>query len=100
MGPPRRDDGAVADCLRLPHLKLTHYPRGWCEVRVERETVRWVAGDALSVEPGEAHAFLANSPDSFHFVVHTPGRPQDEARADRGPVPRERLGSWHLVRGA
>lgn len=80
-----------------PHLhrRMTEIylvARGWSEARVERETVRLTAGDALIVEPGEAHTFLANSPDYLHFVVHVPGLPQDEARADRVPVPRDRFG--------
>ncbi|MDP9366296.1 MAG: cupin domain-containing protein [Chloroflexota bacterium] len=67
--------------------------RGWSEARVERETVRLEAGDVLIVEPGEAHTFLANSPDYLHLVVHAPALPPDEARADRVPVPRARLGA-------
>jgi len=77
------------------HVRTTEISlvaRGWSEVRIEGKTVRLVAGDAPIVEPGEAHTFLASSPDYLHFVVHTPGLPQDEARADRVPVPRERLG--------
>lgn len=80
-----------------PHLharttEIYLIAHGWCEVRIERTTVRLAAGDALIVDPGEAHTFLANSPDYLHFVVHTPGLPDNEARADRIAVPRERLG--------
>ena len=59
---------------------------------VEHETVRLELGDVLVVEPGEAHSMLACSPDYFHFVVHLPGLPAEEARADNVMVPRERLG--------
>ena len=80
-----------------PHLhrrttEIYLVARGWSDIRIERETLRLEAGDALIVEPGEAHTFLASSPDYLHFVVHAPGLPPDEARADRVPVPRKRLG--------
>jgi len=77
------------------HLRTTEIylvARGWSEARVGRETVRLEAGDLLIVEPGETHTFLASSPDYLHFVVHTPALPPDEARADRVPVRRARLG--------
>ena len=60
--------------------------------RVEHETVRPELGDVLVVEPGAAHSMLASSPDYFHFVVHLPGLPAEEARADNVMVLRERLG--------
>lgn len=79
-----------------PHLhsRMTEIylvARGWADVRVEQETVRLVAGDMMVVDPGEAHTFLANSPDYLHFVVHVPGLPPSEARADRVVVPRSQL---------
>ena len=46
----------------------------------------------MVVEPGEAHTLLACSPDYFHFVLHLPGLPAEEARADKAQVSRERLG--------
>lgn len=79
-----------------PHLhrrttEMYLVARGWSEARVEREPVRLEAGDVLIVEPGEAHTFVANSPDYFHFVIQTPGLPPGEARADRVRVSWERL---------
>ncbi|MFN2203757.1 MAG: hypothetical protein ACK2UO_21350, partial [Caldilineaceae bacterium] len=47
--------------------------RGTSEMRVEQETIMLEAGDMIVVEPGEAHTFLSNSPDYFHFVAHVPG---------------------------
>ena len=44
--------------------------RGSASMRVETETVELIEGDALIVEPGEAHTFLASSQDYFDFVVH------------------------------
>jgi hypothetical protein len=46
----------------------------------------------LVVEPGEAHTFLESSDDYFHFVVHSPGLAGEEARREKSPVPRGRLG--------
>jgi mannose-6-phosphate isomerase-like protein (cupin superfamily) len=66
--------------------------RGTSSMRVERETVALRAGDALVVEPGEAHTFLASSEDYLHFVVHTPGLAGDAARNEKRLVPRTRLG--------
>ena len=65
---------------------------GTCRVRIERETIPLSAGDILVVEPGEAHTFLESSADYFHFVLHTPGRSGDQARAEKTPVTRDRLG--------
>lgn len=89
--------GYAKEGIDDPHLhrRITEIylvARGWSEARVGSETVHLEAGDVLIVEPGEAHTFLANSADYVHFVVHTPGLPPDEARADRVPVSRERLG--------
>ena len=66
--------------------------RGNVDVRVEQETVHLVQNDVLVIEPGEAHTFLAASADYFHFVVHTPGLPDGETRADKVRVKRSRLG--------
>jgi mannose-6-phosphate isomerase-like protein (cupin superfamily) len=66
--------------------------RGTSRLRVERETIRLSAGDIFIVEPGEAHTFLDNSPDYFHFVLHTPGLAGEEARSEKKIVLRERLG--------
>lgn len=80
-----------------PHLhrRMTEIylvARGTSSIRVETETVELSAGDALIVEPGEAHTFLASSGDYLHFVIHAPGLAGDAARADKQPVPRSRLG--------
>jgi quercetin dioxygenase-like cupin family protein len=66
--------------------------RGQVEVRVEQETVRLSQNDVLVIEPGEAHTFLAASPDYFHFVVHSPGLPDGEAQVDKVKVKKARLG--------
>lgn len=66
--------------------------RGAAEIRVEQETIALEAGDVIVVEPGEAHTFLSSSPDYFHFVAHMPGLSGEEARAEKSPVPRSRLG--------
>jgi quercetin dioxygenase-like cupin family protein len=50
--------------------------RGSSSVRVEQETFELREGDALIIEPGEAHTFLANSDDYLNFVIHTPGPTQ------------------------
>ncbi len=80
-----------------PHLhgqvtEIYLVARGAAQVRVEGRTVTLEAGNMLIVEPGEAHTFLSSSPDYFHFVIHTPGLSGEEARADKRPVPRSRLG--------
>ena len=66
--------------------------RGTVEIRIEGETVRLSQNDVVVIEPGEAHTFLAASPDYFHFVVHTPGLQGQEAKADKVRVKRSRLG--------
>ena len=79
-----------------PHLHTTVteiyvVASGWADARIEQQTVRLESGDMFVVEPGEAHTFLANSPDYRHFVLHLPGLPAADARADRVTVPRSRL---------
>jgi uncharacterized protein YjlB len=59
---------------------------------VGQETIALEAGDVIVVEPGEAHTFLSSSPDYSHFVAHVPGISREEARAEKSPVPRSRLG--------
>ena len=66
--------------------------RGWVELRVERETILLEPDDIVVVEPGEAHTFLACSPDHFSFVLQVPGLQGEGARQDKVPVPRARLG--------
>lgn len=76
------------------HAKLTEIylvAHGWSDVRIEHKTIRLVAGDMLVVEPGEAHSFLANSPDYLHFVLHVPGMSDTAANSDKVAVPRSRL---------
>jgi mannose-6-phosphate isomerase-like protein (cupin superfamily) len=66
--------------------------QGTAEIRIEQETVALAAGDILIVEPGEAHTFLASSPDYLHFVIHTPGVAGELARTEKVAVTRTRLG--------
>lgn len=65
--------------------------RGTAELRVEQQTFALGAGDLLVIEPGEAHTFVASSPDYFHFVIHTPGMVGEQAKADKSAVPPDRL---------
>ncbi len=77
------------------HADLTEIylvARGSSTLCVERETVALAAGDMVVVELGEAHTFLASSPDYFHFVIHLPVSPGEDARAGKSAVPRARLG--------
>jgi mannose-6-phosphate isomerase-like protein (cupin superfamily) len=66
--------------------------RGTAQMRVNRETVLLRAGEAIVVEPGEAHTFVSTSPDYFHFVIQVPGLVGDEARRDKVKVSPSRLG--------
>lgn len=66
--------------------------RGTSSVRVESETLQLKAGDALVIEPGEAHTFIESSDDYLHFVVHTPGLAGSNAQAEKRPVARAELG--------
>jgi mannose-6-phosphate isomerase-like protein (cupin superfamily) len=88
--------GYANEGINAPHLHrlITEFymvARGWSDVRIERETVRLGPGDLLIVEPGEAHTFLASSPDYLHFVLHVPGLPPAEAKSDRIAVAPSRL---------
>lgn len=77
------------------HTRITEIyliARGTAVMRVERQDVTLQAGDMLALEPGEAHTFVSSSPDYFHFVIHTPGLANEEARAEKTAVARERLG--------
>ena len=66
--------------------------RGTSSIRVQNETIELREGDALVLEPGEAHTFLTSSDDYFHFVIHTPGLAGDAARNEKQLVPRSQLG--------
>jgi mannose-6-phosphate isomerase-like protein (cupin superfamily) len=77
------------------HMQLTEIylvARGTATIRVESETIELHAGDAVIVEPGEAHTFLSSRDDYLHFVVHVPGLAGDEAKQEKQLVPRSRLG--------
>ena len=88
--------GYATECIDDPHLhrrmtEIYAVTQDWAVERIEQETVRLDAGDVLVVAPGEAHTFLASSPSYLHVVLHVPGLPPEEARADRVPVPRARV---------
>ncbi len=77
------------------HTQITEIylvARGASQIRVEQETITLHRGDMIIIEPGEAHTFLSNSPDYFHVVLHTPALAGDNARRDKQPVSRARLG--------
>jgi mannose-6-phosphate isomerase-like protein (cupin superfamily) len=77
------------------HMQMTEVyliARGTAEVRIDQDTIRVEAGDMLVVDPGEAHTFLTNSPEYFHFVLQMPGLSPEEVRAERITVSRARLG--------
>ncbi len=65
---------------------------GTTEMRVETESIVLREGQVIVIEPGEAHTFLSSSPDHFHFVLQVPGLAGQEAREDKVPVSRSRLG--------
>ena len=65
--------------------------RGSSSIRVGHETIELREGDALIIEPGEAHTFLSSSDDYRHFVIHTPGLAGDAARNEKLLVPRSQL---------
>jgi quercetin dioxygenase-like cupin family protein len=80
-----------------PHLhrqitEIYLIARGSVEMRVEQQTITLVQDDVIVIEPGEAHTFLSNSPDYFHFVIHTPALQGKAAKADKVPVSLARLG--------
>ncbi|MBN2394353.1 MAG: cupin domain-containing protein [Anaerolineae bacterium] len=80
-----------------PHLhrqmtEIYLIARGSVEMRVEQLTITLVQDDVIVIEPGEAHTFLNNSPDYFHFVIHTLALQDEAAKVDKVPVSRERLG--------
>jgi mannose-6-phosphate isomerase-like protein (cupin superfamily) len=77
------------------HSRITEIylvARGSSIIRVEDESIDLREGDALIIEPGEAHTFLASSEDYLHFVIHTPGLVGNDARTEKQLVPRSRLG--------
>lgn len=80
-----------------PHLHTTItevylVAKGTSELRIEKETVALSEGDMIIVEPGEAHTFLSNSVEYFHFVFHYPGLTAEELKRDKQRVPRGCLG--------
>lgn len=77
------------------HTKISEIylvARGTANIRVEQETITLTPGDMIVLEPGEAHTFLSNSPDYFHFVIHTPGLTGERARNEKTAVSRTHLG--------
>lgn len=80
-----------------PHLHICTteiylVARGSAILRVEQQNITLAAGDMVVIEPGEAHTFLENTPDYFHFVLHTPALQGAEAQADKVSVGYARLG--------
>lgn len=89
--------GYANEGIDEPHLhtritEIYMVARGTSVVRVEGQTITLEAGDAIVVEPGEAHTFLTSSVDYFHFVLHVPGLAGEEARAEKKQAKREQLG--------
>jgi mannose-6-phosphate isomerase-like protein (cupin superfamily) len=77
------------------HTEITEIylvARGRSSVRVGRETVELIEGDALILSPGEAHTFLSSSDDYLHFVIHAPGPSGEPARAEKRSISRSELG--------
>ena len=56
--------------------------RGTSTIRVNDQTITLQAGDALAVEPTEAHTFLAHSDDYLHFVIQAPFVVHDKINLD------------------
>lgn len=46
--------------------------RGSSTMIVDDKEIVLNAGDVVVIEPGEAHTFVSNTPDYFHFVLHCP----------------------------
>jgi quercetin dioxygenase-like cupin family protein len=89
--------GFATEGVDEPHLhrqmtEIYLVARGRAEIRVEQQTIVLEQNDVIIIEPGEAHTFLSNSSDYFHFVIHTPGLQGEAAKADKVPVSRARLG--------
>lgn len=89
--------GFVDESLNDPHFheevtEIYMVAQGTVDLRVEQETVRLHQNDVVVIEPGEAHTFLAASPDYFHFVVRMPGVADTSSEKDRVRVKRSRLG--------
>ena len=77
------------------HTELTEIylvARGASRLRVEQTTLDLTAGDAVIIEPGEAHTFLWSSPEYLHFLIHTPGLAGQRANSEKVAMPRSRLG--------
>ena len=56
------------------------------------ESIELTEGDVIVVGPGEAHTFLSNSDDYYHFVFHAPRKGQEFKAGDKTLVERDRLG--------
>jgi len=89
--------GFASEGVDEPHVhsqitEIYLVARGSSSIRVDHATVELSEGDALIVEPGEAHTFLSSSDDYLHFVIHTPGLAGDEARLEKQLVSRSQLG--------
>jgi len=89
--------GYANEGVNEPHLhnrmiEIYLVARGTVEVRINRQTVTVAENEIIVIEPGEAHTFLSNSPDYFHFVFHVPGLVGEEAKKDKVLVPPSQLG--------
>ena len=89
--------GYANEGIDQPHLhteinELYLVARGTADIRVEQETITLIPGNMIVLEPGEAHTFLSNSPDYFHFVIHTPGLSGGRAHTEKTAVSHAHLG--------
>jgi quercetin dioxygenase-like cupin family protein len=93
---PWNSDLAVSVGYATTGVDEPHYHRAMSEVyliasgsaslRVNGQEIELRPGMAVVIEPGEAHIFLAASPNYFHFVLHTPALQGAAAQADKVPV--------------
>ena len=89
--------GFANEGVNEPHLhqRMTEIyliARGSAVMRVGQQTIELTEKDVIVIEPGEAHTFLSNSPDYFHFVIQIPGLVGEEAREDKVLTLRSHLG--------
>jgi quercetin dioxygenase-like cupin family protein len=75
-----------------PFFEIFLVARGTSVICVEKESVELKMGDVIVVNPGEAHTFLSNSGDYYHFVFQAPRKGQEFRTGDKALVERSCLG--------